>query len=289
MRLMTIPYPCYTHGMEKLLFGTSGIPPSTNPPTTADGIRRIAALGLDCMELAFVRGVYLNKAEAGAVSGVARNNGIRLSAHAPYYLNFNSRDDKKRHASQGILRNTAYISHLCGVQDVVFHPGFYMGDPPEQVFQTIKSAIGSVLDQLAEEDNAITLRPEVSGKFSQFGTVDETIRLAQELPHLAPCVDFAHWHARGNFNSYGEFTGVLKDLEKKLGRAALESVHFHVSGIDYNKYGERKHLPLRASDLKYEELLRAFKDYDIKGTIICESPNPEEDALLLKETYEKMA
>ena len=275
--------------MAGLLFGTSGIPTSTHPPTTADGIRRIAALGLDYLELAFVHGVYLNKAEAGAVAGVARNNGVRLSAHAPYYLNFNPREEKKRHVSQGILHSAARISYLCEARSVVFHPGFYMGDPPEQVFQTVKKAIGEVLERMEEDENPITLRPEVSGKFVQFGTVDEIIRLTQELPQIAPCVDFAHWHARGNFNSYKEFSGLLKEIEKKLGRQALENVHFHVSGIEYNKCGERKHLPLRASDLKYEELLRAFKDHGLTGAVICESPNPEEDALLLKETYEKMA
>ena len=241
------------------------------------------------MELAFVHGVYLNKAEAGAVSGVAHNNGVSLSVHAPYYLNFNPREEKKRRVSQSILNSTAHIAHLCGALGVVFHPGFYMGDPPESVFQTIKGAIGEVLEKLADDDNPITLRPEVSGKFSQFGTSDEIFRLAQELPHIAPCIDFAHWHARGDGNSYDEFAGLLKDMEKKLGKSALENVHFHVSGIAYNKYGERNHLPLRASDLKYEELLRAFKDYGLAGTVICESPNPEEDALLLKETYEKMA
>ena len=265
-----------------------GMPAGTVPPTTADGIRRIAAVGLDCLELAFVHGVYLNKAEAIALSGVAHNNGVKLSAHAPYYLNFNPREEKKGHMSQGLLHNTARIAYFCNAQDVVFHPGFYMGDPPEQVFQTIKKAISEVLDKLAGDDNPVTLRPEVSGKFVQFGTVDEIIRLTQELSHVSPCVDFAHWHARGNFNSYGEFTGLLKDIEKKLGRQALDNVHFHVSGIEYNKGGERKHLPLRASDLKYEELLQAFKDYELRGTVICESPNPEEDALFLKEIYHKM-
>jgi deoxyribonuclease IV len=275
--------------MAGLLFGTSGIPTSTYPPTTADGIRRIAALGLDCLELAFVHGVYLNKAEAGAVAGVARNNSVILSSHAPYYLNFNPREDKKRHVSQGILHAAARISNVCEATDVVFHPGFYMGDPPEQAFQMIKKAISEVLDKLEDDDNPITLRPEVSGKFVQFGTVDEIVRLTQELPRVWPCVDFAHWHARGNFNSYSEFSGLLKDIEKKLGRRALETAHYHLSGIEYNKGGERKHLPLRASDLKYEELLRAFKDYGVQGKVICESPNPEEDALLLKETYEKLS
>jgi deoxyribonuclease-4 len=272
-----------------LLFGTSGIPTSTYPPSTADGIRRIAALGLDCLELAFVHGVYLNKVEAGAMAGVARNNNVKLSSHAPYYLNFNPREDKKRRVSQGILHSAARITHLCNAQNIVFHPGFYMGEPAEKVYQTMKEAIAEVLAKLEEDDNPITLRPEVSGKFVQFGTVDEIVRLTQELPRVAPCVDFAHLHARGDFNSYGEFSGLLKELERKLGRKALENAHFHVSGIEYNRAGERKHLPVRESDLKYEELLRAFKDYGVQGTVICESPKPEEDALFLKETYGKIA
>jgi len=50
--------------------------------------------------------------------------------------------------------------------------------------------------------------------------------------------------------------------------------------------GEIKHLPLKESDLKYVELLRALRDKGVAGMVICESPNLEDDALLLKETYE---
>jgi deoxyribonuclease IV len=275
--------------MAGLLFGTSGIPVSTWPKTTSDGIRRVAALGLDCMELAFVHGVYLNEAEAKATANVARNNGVRLSAHAPYYMNLNSHDPLKSRTGQGILHRAARIADLCGAANLVFHPGFYMGDPAMGVYEIMKSAVAVVLEKLALESNAITLRPEVSGKTTQFGTVDEVLRLTTDLEHVAPCVDFAHWHARnGAFNSYGEFSALLRDMEKALGRAALDNMHIHISGIEYGKGGERRHLPIRASDLEYEDLLRAFKDYNIQGTVICESPNPEEDALLLKETYLKM-
>jgi deoxyribonuclease-4 len=275
--------------MAGLLFGTSGIPLSTWPQTTPDGIRRIAALGLDCMELAFVHGVYLKDAEAMAVAGVARNNKVILSAHAPYYINLNARDEKKARMGQGSLHHAARIADMAGARSIVFHPGFYLGKPPEETFEVMKEAIGTVVGKIQDEMNPITLRPEVSGKVSQFGTVDEVIGLTQALAQVKPCVDFAHWHARyGGFNSYAEFAGLLKDIKKKLGREALDNVHFHVSGIEYNQTGERRHLPLRVSDLRYEEMLRAWKDYDLKGLVICESPNPEEDALLLKETYSKM-
>jgi deoxyribonuclease-4 len=274
--------------MPDLLFGTAGIPHSTHPSTTPDGIRRVAALGLQCMEIEFVEKIYLNEAEAKAMAGVSRNNNIKLSVHAPYYLNLNSHEPRKFHASQGLLHRAARIANFCGAESIVFHAGFYMGDPAEEAYQTIKIALKEVLDKLDEENNPILLRPEVSGKRSQFGTVEELMRLTLELPRVAPCVDFAHWHARsGSFNSYVEFDGLLTDIEKKLGRPALEDMHIHVSGIEYGNSGEKRHLPIKESDLRYEELLHAWKDHDIKGRVICESPIQEEDALLLQQTYQK--
>jgi deoxyribonuclease-4 len=275
--------------MANLLFGTAGIPLSTWPQETGEGIRRVAALGLDCMEIEFVQGVYLNEAQAKAMAGIARNNKVKLSVHGPYFLNFNAHERPKLHSSQGMLHKAANIANLCGARSIVFHAGFYLGDPPEQVYQTIKTAIGEVLEKLKEDDNHIILRPESAGKPTQFGTIDEMMRLTKELPGLAPCIDFAHWHARnGGNNTYEEFSGLLRDLKKNLGEAALLDMHMHVSGIEYGKSGEKRHLPIRSSDFRYEDLLRALKEHGIGGAVICESPNREEDALLLKESFQKV-
>ena len=146
-----------------------------------------------------------------------------------------------------------------------------------------------VLNQLKQENNQVWIRPEVMGKPSQFGTVEEILHLCQELEGVAPCLDFAHWHARtGAFNSYREFAAVLQQVDDWLGRAALDDMHLHVSGIHYGAKGERNHLNLRESDLNYIELLQALRDYEVKGLLICESPNLEEDALLLQETYNSL-
>lgn len=275
--------------MAKLLFGTAGIPISTWPQETGEGIRRVAALGLDCMEIEFVQGIYLNEAQAKATAEIARNNKIKLSVHGPYYLNFNAHERPKLHSSQGMLHKAARIANICGAQSIVFHAGFYLGDSPEHACGIIETALREVLDKLDEEDNPITLRPESAGKPTQFGSIDELMRLTSGLPRVAPCIDFAHWHARaGGNNTYEEFSGLLRDLKHKLGLAALDDMHIHISGIEYGKSGEKKHLTLQSSDLKYEDLLRALKNHGAGGTIICESPNREEDALLLKETYQKV-
>jgi deoxyribonuclease-4 len=241
------------------------------------------------MEIEFVEGIYLDEAHARAMAGIARNNNVRLSVHAPYYLNFNAHDKSKLHASQGLLYKAARIAGICEARNVVFHAGFYLGDPPEQAHQTVKSSLQSVIEKLVGDNNPIILRPESSGKSSQFGTIDEIASLSRDLLSVAPCIDFAHWHARtGENNTYGEFCGLLLDLKKQLGESALQDMHIHISGIEYGKSGERRHLPLLSSDMRYEDLLRALKDHSISGTVICESPNREEDALLLKESYHKV-
>ena len=276
----------YYDEMAGLLFGTAGIPLSTWPQTTIDGIKRIAELGLGCMEIEFAQGVYLSEADANLVAEAAQSTGVKLSAHAPYYLNFNAHEPRKIRASQGILRKAARIASICGAQSLVFHTGFYLGDPPQVAYQAVKKYLTEVLSRLKEENINMWLRPEVSGKGSQFGTIDEILELCTELEGIAPCIDFAHWHARsGGFNSYPEFASILRQINDKLGKAALDNMHIHISGIAYGQKGEKSHLNLKESDLRYTELLKALKDYSVKGMVICESHNQEGDSLLLKESY----
>ena len=272
--------------MAGLLFGTGGVPHSAKSSSTTSGIERIAELGLGCMEIEFVRGVKMNEASAYLVAETANRTGVKLSAHAPYFMNFNAREPEKLRASQERLLQTARIASLCGAESIVFHAAYYLGDPPEKAYNTVKKYLAETLNQLKKENNKVMIRPEVMGKPSEFGTLDEVFNLSTELEGLAPCMDFAHWHARtGKFNSYPEFTSVLLQVKERLGRAALDNMHIHVSGIAYGLKGEIKHLNLKESDLQYGELLQALKDYEVNGIVICESPNLEEDALLLQATY----
>ena len=272
--------------MEELLFGTGGTPHSSRTASTIDGIKRIAELGLGCMEIEFVQGVKMGEAGARLVAETAARERVKLSAHAPYFINFNAREPEKIKASQERLLQTARIASLCGAESVVFHTAFYLGDPPQKAYSTVKKYLGETLSQLKKEKKQVWIRPEVTGKGSQFGTINEVLSLSTELEGVAPCMDFAHWHARtGQFNSYHEFASILEQFKERLGRAALDNMHIHISGIAYGEKGERKHLNLEESDLQYAELLKALKAYDAGGIVICESPNLEEDAALLQATY----
>lgn len=272
--------------MAGLVFGTGGTPHSAKSPSTIDGIERIAELGLGCMEIEFVQGVKMNRESAILVGEIADKKGIKLSAHAPYFINLNAHEPEKIKASQDRLLQTASIASLCHAESIVFHAAFYLGDLPEKVYDRVKRCLQQILNYLERENNRVWIRPEITGKPSQFGSLEEIVGLSTELRGIAPCLDFAHWHARtGEFNSYSEFASVLQLVKDRLGRNALDNMHVHVSGIDYGKKGETKHLNLKESDFRYAELLKALKDYDAKGIVICESPNLEEDALLLQATY----
>lgn len=273
---------------DSLLFGSAGVPLSCKARTSQAGIERSAELGLSCMELEFVQGVKMSPQAAILVRETARKNNIRLSAHAPYFINLNSSEEEKFEASKQRILQSLRITQLCGGEAVVFHAGNYMGRSPQETYDRIKRALKEVINQAEKEGISLWLLPELTGKHSQFGTLDEILNLCSELPGVAPCIDVAHWHARTTrFNSYKEFCSCLEQTRKILGQAALSNIHFHVSGIKYSKVGELKHLNLKDEecDFNYRDLIKALKDYRVKGMVICESPNLEDDALLLRDTY----
>jgi len=143
-----------------------------------------------------------------------------------------------------------------------------------------------IVSTLRNEKNMIEVRPETTGKGSQFGTLEEILDLSNEVKGVLPCIDFAHIHARTNKqNTTEEFRKLLELVEAKTGRRVLDNMHIHMSGINYTAKGERNHLILKESDFKWQELLKVWKEFDVKGLVISESPNVEGDALLMQDYY----
>jgi deoxyribonuclease-4 len=273
--------------VSELLFGTGGVPFSAESRSTEAGIERIAELGLGCMEVEFVQGVKMSPEVALSVGELASRKRIVLTAHGPYFINLNAVEPQKVHMSKERILQTARIAALFGARSVTFHAAFYLKSTPAETYAVVKRHLQHVVNILRKEGNKVTISPEVTGKPSQFGTLEELLQLSSEIEGVAPCVDFSHWHARtGKNNSYQEFLNVLDQIERKLGRRALDNMHIHLSGIAYGKKGEIKHLMLPDSDLRYAELLKALKERKAKGVVICESvPYLEQDALLLQQTY----
>lgn len=270
-----------------LRFGTAGVPRSSPKPDTISGIRRLGELGLNHLEMEWVRRVQVNPRAGERIRKAAREADITLTAHGPYYINLNSPDSAKLEASVKRILDTARQAAYCGASSVTFHAAFMMKSEPEKVYKTVKEHLSRILETLAREGVAVDVRPELSGKPSQWGSLDEIIRISRELEGVKPVVDFSHLHARegGAYNTRREFAQALEAVKNGLGEEALKDMHIHVSGIRYGPKGEREHLNLEESDFNYRELIKAFIDYGVEGWCVCESPNLETDAMILQKVY----
>ncbi|MCO4753628.1 MAG: TIM barrel protein [Bacteriovoracaceae bacterium] len=272
---------------ERLLFGTAGVPNSTakkNNPV--DGVQRISELGLDCMQLEFAHGVRMKEEVSSALRKASYELGVPLTSHGPYYINLNAREQDKIDSSVERIIQTAKISDLCGAESMTFHAAFYMKDSPYDVFDLVEKSMNVIEERLSRLDIEIELRPELTGKTSQFGSLEELISLTKNVMSVKPCMDFSHLYARtGKYNTYEEIKEVLDQLEIELGADALKSMHIHVSGISSNSKGDLKHLNLEKSKFNWKDMLRALKEKDCRGYVISNSPNLEDDALMLKEYY----
>lgn len=272
-----------------LRFGTSGIPKSSARPGTVHGIRRARELGLDHLEMAWVNGVKMSDASADAIAAAAREHDLTLTAHAPYYVNLCGADDVVER-SRARLVEAGRLGARCGAQSFCFHAGFYGALPHEEANRRIERELARITARLRSRRIAIDVRAELTGKATQVGSLEEVLGWSAAVPGVLPCVDFSHRYARdlGRHNRYEDFAATIEAIGQKLGRAALDRLHVHISGIEFGPKGERRHEPLRETKFRWKELLRALKDLRVGGWVVCESPCMEDDALLLQRTYKRL-
>jgi deoxyribonuclease-4 len=274
--------------MKQLLFGTAGIPNTAKGQGTIAGIQKVRQLGLDAMELEFVQNVNVSEKSAPEVRKTAQENNILLTCHGQYYVNLSPTDAVKLKQSIHRMVEAASRMHELGGWSITWHTAFYLGRAKEATYGIVKKNFKKVLDDLKDKGvKNLWLRPETTGKETQWGDLKECIKLSQDLDGVLPCIDFAHLHARynGTNNSIPEWRTIMTELEKELGRECLDNMHIQVCGINYGPKGEKNHLNLKDSDLKWKDLLKVWKEYKIKGVVIAESPNIEEDSLILQKAW----
>ena len=272
----------------KVRLGPAGVPTVSRKRSTVDGIRTVAELGLNAMEVEFVRGVAMSLEGAEEAGRAAKELDVRLSVHAPYFINLCSQDRKVAEASKKRIVDSALRAERMGAVEVVVHPGYYGGLTSEQAYKLVKQRYGEILDELkAKEVKKAVVAFETTGKVSQFGTLEELVSLAREVGCLI-CVDFAHIYARqaGKID-YAEVFDRLKPLKPK-------HLHIHFSGIEWTpaKQGEggneRNHLEIRYEKPPFKPLAAEILKRKIDVTIISESPILEQDSLAMKKVFTEL-
>ena len=271
--------------LDKLNFLTAGMPLATGKGSYPEAFGILKDLNLDGMEMEFVHGVRITDKSKDFIKSNSEN--LVITAHGPFYINLNSKEEEKIDASVGRIIDTARVAEDVGAYSITYHAAFYMGKDKETVYNQVKAQTQRIVDILEKEKINVWIRPETTGKATQWGDFEEIIRLSKEFEQVLPCIDFSHIHARtgGKYNTYDEIAYVLERIGKELGVHALENFHGHLAGIEYTDKGERHHLILEESDMNYQAVLKALKDFNVKGALVCESPNIEDDAQILKEYY----
>jgi deoxyribonuclease IV len=278
---------------DPLRFGTVGSPQTARESGTPAAIAHIYELGLHHLEIAWTRSVQATDETCAQIKATSEKYKVSLSVHAPYFINLNSQTAELMEKSDLRLLTAARKGYRAGAYDIVFHPGSYHGQPPEQVYERAKEKLIELTGILREEGTKVNLRPETMGKSAMFGNLDEVLQLSKEVEGVLPCIDWAHLHARqgdGSFNSYDEFADALGRARAALGEDGMKRLHFHISGIEYTPKGEKAHVPLNEADIRYRELLQAFIDYGVAGTAGIEAPEPfhTADALVFQATYRRL-
>jgi deoxyribonuclease IV len=272
--------------VEKLIFGISGLPlgDGSRKFNYASGIEYVSDIGLDALELLFVRSVNVTDNNCADILAAKRKHHVYLSAHGSYYINLNADSAVLQEQSLERIRLGAEALLKIKGASLVFHPGFYLKKSKQESYLAVKSSLARL------PDLGVAYRLETTGKGTQFGDVEELVSLCKEVGTCKLCLDFSHIHARnnGSLKGYDDFAAILQYVADELGASALETLHMHMGGIRYTEKGERNHLPLRESDFPYLACLKALKDFKVRGCVIAEGPQVENDALLLKRTYQAL-
>ncbi len=275
--------------MDELKFLTAGMPLRTDKKRGYENALEILdEMNLDGIEVEFVQGVRMSDKSRQVVKDASKK--YTFTAHGPFFINLNAREQEKIDASITRIIDTATVANEFGGYSITYHAAFYLGNDKDVVFKRVADRTAQIIEILEKENNKIWIRPETTGKATQWGDIDEIIKLSKEFDQVLPCVDFSHIHARsgGAFNTYDEFCGILDNIASNLGEKAMNNFHAHLAGIAYTAKGEKNHLPLEESDMNYKDLLRAMKKFDVKGVVVCESPNIEDDCKLIKDYYNSL-
>ena len=274
-------------------FGPAGNAESFPYKSSAEAPHWLAGLGLDCYEYQCGKGVNVGEETARKIGAAAREAGIALSLHAPYFINLANPDPDSLKKTIGYITAACQAADWMGATRVVIHSGALMKRTRRQA-QDI--ALHSLKEVVSACDGAgyghITLCPETMGKINQLGDLDEVLELCTLNERLTPCVDFGHLYAR----SLGELEGreacvqMLDRIQAVLGEERASRFHSHFSKIQFTPSGgEKMHLTFAQEEFGHDPapLMAEVARRGWSPTFICESAGTQaEDALVMKQLYQ---
>lgn len=284
---------------QKALFGPGGNSESfyaEGKKSTLQAPEWVKKFGLDAYEYEAGRGVNASEETFIKLGVAAKEAGIKLSIHAPYFISLSSLEEQKRLGSaKYIIDSAKALSLMCG-ETMVIHAGSCSKIDRNIAVEYAKAALFHALSELDKLGlYGLKLGIETMGKVNQLGTLDEVLELCTVDKTVVPVVDFGHMHARqqgGVFMNTDDYKRVFDRISESKGADVANNLHCHFSKIEHTKGGEKRHLTF--ADTVYgpdfDPLMKAINDLGVAPTIICESDGTQaEDALEMKKSYQKYA
>lgn len=258
---------------------------------TEESAKFVKERGLDCFEYSFGRGVRMTEEKARSIGGAFEREGVEISAHAPYFINFANPDDEMAAKSYGYVLDTAKVLRQMGGKRVVFHPAAQGKATREDAVALTEERLKILRDMIYESGlEDMIFCPETMGKIAQIGTVEEVVRFCKIDPVFTPCVDFGHINAReqGSLKTVEDYKSRLQYMIDELGYDRMKHFHVHFSKIMYSAKGEIKHLTFEDGVYgpEFEPLALALKELQLEPYIVSESAGTQaEDAKYMKNVY----
>ncbi len=261
---------------------------------TEDSAHFVKEHGLDCFEYSFGRGVRMTEKKAASIKNAFAREGVELSVHAPYFINFANPDDEMAAKSYGYVLESAKMARLMGGRRIVFHPATQGKETRDAAFSRTLDRIKILRDYIYLNDlQDMMFCPETMGKTAQLGTVEEIAEICRLDPVFTPCVDFGHVNAReqGSLRTERDYLDRLELLISAVGEARMKCFHVHFSKIQYGAKGEIRHLTFEDTVYgpEFEPLACALLRLGLEPYIVSESAGTQtEDAMAMKAMYLKL-
>ena len=250
--------------------------------------------GLDAYEYSFGHGYNMSSELANKAGQLFKDHDIKLSLHAPFYINFANPDEVMYQKTQGYIYTGIKFLRAFGADRLIFHPASCGKLKREEALELTYKRFDETFNKMDEEGilDGLLLCPETMGKTMQIGTYSEVVDLCKVNEHLVPTFDFGHINSleQGSLKTKDDYKRILDYCIEKLGFDRTNNCHIHFSKIQYGAKGEIKHLNYDDSIYgpEFDPLAEVLVEYNLSPRVICESmdkmPN---DALIMKKIYLK--
>ena len=284
MNKPTLPsYPTFGPGGNGDWFRRDGMKSALQTPGW------LRSKGIDAFEYEATRGVAASEESLRAFGDKAREHGIFISLHTPYFISLSGVDPEKRvTGSINYIEKSLWAADLIGADTIVIHSGSAGKISREEAMRLSCDTLEQLIAALDGRYTHIRLGIETMGKLNQLGTLDEVLEQCRVHEQFVPVVDFGHLNCRergGAFPDVDSYRRVFDKIALSCGDEVARHLHCHFSKIEYTDAGEKKHLTFEDTVYgpAFEPLAEAIVRDKLAPRIICESDGTQaEDALWMK-------